>query len=56
LGKLAIDYSDGVVEAGQEASKVLLQYAKDKQKPILNYPGDDYVQAYKTFYNNILGI
>lgn len=56
LGKLAIDYSDGVVEAGKEASKVLLQYAKDKQKPILSYPGDDYVQAYKTFYNNILGI
>lgn len=56
LGKLAIDYSDGVVEAGKEASKVLLQYAKDKQKPILNYPSDDYVQAYKTFYNNILGI
>lgn len=54
LGKLAIDYSDGVVEAGENANPELLAYAKSKDLPLLSYPGKDYVAAYKDFYNQIL--
>ncbi len=55
LGKMAIDYSDGVVEAAQDVNAKLLDYAKSKDLPLLNYPGDDYTAAYKAFYNQILG-
>ena len=53
LGKLAIDYSDGVVEASQKANGNLLKYAQEKGLPILNYPGEDFGKAYKDFYNQI---
>ena len=56
LGKLAIDYSDGVIEAGDEVNAQLLEYAKSKQLPILGYPGkEDYGDAYTEFYNKIIG-
>ncbi|MBQ6203700.1 MAG: glycogen/starch synthase [Prevotella sp.] len=51
LGKLAIDYSDGIVEAGTEVNPELLKYAADKQKPLLKYPGaENFGDAYKEFY------
>ena len=56
LGKLAIDYSDGIIEAGDEVNVQLLEYAKSKQLPILGYPGkEDYGDAYTEFYNKIIG-
>ncbi|MBM6993234.1 MAG: glycogen/starch synthase [Prevotella sp.] len=55
LGKMAIDYSDGVVEAAQDVNSKLLDYAKEKQLPLLNYPGEDYTSAYEAFYHQILG-
>lgn len=55
LGKMAIDYSDGVVEAGENVNAELLEYAKGKDMPLLQYPGADYVAAYKDFYNKIIG-
>ena len=56
LGKLAIDYSDGVIEAGTEVNAQLLEYAKSKEIPILGYPGkEDYGDTYTEFYNNIIG-
>ena len=54
LGKLAIDYSDGVIEAGAQVNAELMQYARDKQCPILDYPGDNYAAAYTDFFNSIL--
>uniref|UniRef100_A0AB33JPG8 starch synthase n=4 Tax=unclassified Prevotella TaxID=2638335 RepID=A0AB33JPG8_9BACT len=53
LGKLAIDYSDAVIEAGPNVNQELLDYAKDKKIDILNYPGEDYSAAYTDFYNKI---
>lgn len=53
LGKLAIDYSDGIVEADSEVNAQLLDYAKAKGTPLLTYPGDDYQQAYADFFNKI---
>ncbi len=54
LGKMAIDFSDGVVEAGGDVNTDLLAYAKERQKWVLDNPGGDYAPAYKDFYNKIL--
>ncbi len=54
LGKLAIDYSDGIIEAGNNVDENLLKYGKEKSMPFLDYPGEDYTQAYQTFYNQLL--
>jgi len=51
LGKLAIDYSDGVIEAGKEVNDDLLKYAQDNNIPLLRYPGEEYVDSYRDFYD-----
>ena len=54
LGKIAIDYSDGVVEATKNVNKELLKYAQEKNIPTLfHQDGDDYGTAYGEFYNKI---
>ncbi len=53
LGKLAIDYSDGVVEGEQGASDVLTAYAKEKNKPLLDFPGDDFAEPYAKFLHEV---
>ena len=50
FGKLAIDYSDAVVEAEADANPELISYAKSKGIPVLSYPGEDYTKAYEEFY------
>lgn len=55
LAKLAIDYSDGVIEATPEVNEKLLAYAEGSKLPILKYPGENYGPAYKEFYNKLLG-
>ena len=53
LGKMAIDYSDGIIEAGENVSPTLLDYAANKQIPVLNYSGEDFFNAYQEFYEKI---
>ena len=53
MGKLAIDYSDGVIEGEANVSEVLLQYAAEKEKSVMTFPGDDYTEAYKNFINEV---
>ena len=53
LGKLAIDYSDGVIEAGQGVDEELLAYAKAGKTPLLSYPGEDFTSKYEEFYESI---
>ncbi len=53
LSKLAIDYSDGVIEAGKEVNKTLIKHAEKKQVPLLRYPGEGYVKAYTEFYESL---
>lgn len=55
LGKLAIDYSDGVIEATENVNKELYDYATASGKPVLAYPGADYATPYKDFYNKLIG-
>lgn len=53
LGKLSIDYSDGIIEAGKGVDKELLAYAKAGKAPLLDYPGEDFAAKYKDFYEKI---
>ena len=53
LGKLAIDYSDGVIAAHKNVSKQLMKYAADNNIPTLAYPGEEFAQAYEEFYEKI---
>jgi len=53
LGKLAIDYSDGVIEADSDVNETLIKYAGDKNLPVLKYPGEDYAEAYRAFFEKI---
>ena len=53
LGKLALDYSDGVIEASENINKELVEYANSKQIPYLAYQGADYMDAYSKFFEEI---
>src|SRR5574344_358212 len=56
LGKLAIDYSDGIIEGGNKVNANLLEYATQKNIPTLKFPGDDnYTDAYNEFYDSVTG-
>ncbi len=52
LGKLAIDYSDGIIMADQDVNTDLLKYATEKNIPILEYK-EDFADAYEAFYDQI---
>lgn len=53
LGKLAIDYSDGLIAGSDNVNQELYNYAAAKQLPILDYPGKDNFQAYIDYYENL---
>jgi starch synthase len=52
MGKLAIDYSDGVVLAAADVNPALAAYADEKHKPLLGYH-EDFADAYEDFYRQI---
>ena len=49
LGKLAIDYSDGIIMGENNVDTSLLAYAKEKDIPVLDYL-EDFADAYEAFY------
>ena len=53
LGKLALDYSDCVIEANKDVNNELLKYANNKSIPVLDYPGEDFIGAYNELYEKI---
>ncbi len=54
LNKLAIDYADGIVQASENVSPELREYAQASGKPFLEYPGaEGYAQAYADFYKSL---
>lgn len=53
LGKLAIDFSDGVVIAASNANSELCDYSKSKNIPVLDFPGEDFSEAYSNFFEEI---
>ena len=52
LGKLAIDYSDGIVQVGKDVSTSLLKNAAEKDVPLLPYI-EDFANAYEEFYEKL---
>lgn len=57
LCKFAIDYSDGVIQGSQKVNSDVLSHAKKSKKLFLEYVDkDNYVQAYNSFYDKILGL
>ena len=52
MGKLAIDYSDGVVLASPNVDDMLVNYTNEKNIPLLGYQ-EDFADAYEEFYNQI---
>lgn len=54
LAKLAIDYSDAVIQAGDDANPDLMAYAEQKNTPFLKKPEGDYTEAYSALYEKIL--
>ncbi len=53
LEKLAIDFSDGIIEMDTDIMPELKTYAQEKKKPYLPYPGEDFLESYKAFYNTL---
>ena len=53
LSKLAIDYSDGIVEAVKGVNKDLIKYATEKNVPVINTLQENFADPIEAFYNTI---
>lgn len=54
LGRLAVAYSDGVIEGETGAQPALLEYARTLNIPVLNAPAEDVKAAtYKSFFEQL---
>jgi len=56
LGKLAIDYSDGVISTSEGVNAALIDYAKNNEKQLLEHIANDteLKGKYSDFYNNLI--
>jgi starch synthase len=55
LNKLAVEYSDAIIEGSEELHKDVKKCIADSGKSTLNYQSpDNYVKAYTEFYSNIM--
>jgi starch synthase len=54
LSRLAIRYSDGVIQGSPDISKEISDYVEKENKPFLSYqPESSYIDAYNDFYDQI---
>lgn len=54
LQKLAIDYSDGIVNAGKNVNPELIKYVEGKNIPFISNPADeDICKTYEDFYDKV---
>ena len=54
LTKLAIDFSDGVIQGSQHINNEILSYVQEKNIPFLPYQSaDTYIAAYDHFYDEV---
>ena len=56
LGKLAIDYSDGIIQTSNDVNKELMKYANDNKENIMLQPEetDEIKTKYTEFYNKLI--
>lgn len=55
LNKLAIDYSDGVVQQSEHVDEQVLEYARQSGKPLLPYAADNFADECNNFYDLLGG-
>ena len=56
LCKLAVEYSDGVIQQSQQINPEILEYAKTLGKPVLEYQSpDSFAEACNNFYDRVAG-
>jgi starch synthase len=53
LCKLAIDYSDGIIEAEKDIDVNVQKYAENSNKPLLKFPGEEFADAYESLYDQL---
>ncbi|MCG8699057.1 MAG: glycogen/starch synthase [Bacteroidales bacterium] len=55
LMKLAVDFSEGVIQTSENVNSDVMDYAKGKGLPVLDYQDPEtYMDAYSEFYDQIL--
>ena len=55
LMKLAINFSEGVVQSSENVNTNVIEHAKSIGLPVLDHqPADNYIDAYNSFYDEIL--
>ena len=55
ISKLAVDYSDGVIQGSETIIPEILEHIRSTEKPFLNYhPEETYLDAYNQFYDKFL--
>lgn len=56
LCKLAIAYSDGVIQNSEKVNENVMKFARESGVPVLDYqPADTYVDAFNEFYDKVWG-
>ncbi len=54
LLKLAIDYSDGVIQNSEHVNEEVMNYARSKNIPVLDFQSpDNYMDAFNEFYDKV---
>jgi starch synthase len=54
LSKMAVKFSDGVILDDDSVDAAIIDYAKSLNIPVLDYQGEDYKEAYSSFYESIM--
>lgn len=55
LSKLAIDFSDGVIQASENINQEVVEYVKENNKKFLSYCNpEDYADDYVRFYDSLI--
>lgn len=53
LGKMACEYSDGIIEAGENILPEIIEYAKSTGKPFITCKDEDFKEQYIELYNSL---
>ena len=53
LQKLAVDYSDGIIEIAENNDEAMTAYIRQANIPMLPFPGDDFSDKYREFYSSL---
>lgn len=53
LQKLAVDYSDGIIEIAENKDEAMAAYIRQANIPMLPFPGNDFSDKYREFYSSL---